>query len=134
MRTIPSDLLQFKEEERENNTAVITVLAKSKGVVLGQIRWFKDYRSYVFYPGSETKFNHRALGDITTQLVSMMDEWAKSAGRKPTHGNLSPYKPRQKRCMALGAALEGDTRPTCGRWLGHTGPHRQMGSTETWDG
>lgn len=129
MKTIASDLLRFQEEESENDTAVVTVLAKSKGVILGQIRWFKDYRCYVFYPGMETKFNHRALGDITTQLVSMMDEWAKAAGRKPTHGTSSPYRPRARRCNAPGPR----EYERCGRWLGHDGPHRQMGSTETWD-
>ncbi len=130
MVTIPSSLLAFVEEEPENDTAVVTVTAKSKGIILGQIRWLRDYRSYVFYPGTETKFGHRALADITTQLVAMMDDWARAAGRKPTHGQSSPYKPRQKRC---GAARDGEAG-SCGRWLGHAGPHRQMGSDETWEG
>lgn len=135
MRTIPSDLLRFQEEESENDTAVVTVLAKTKGVILGQIRWFKDYRCYVFFPGTETKFNHRAMGDIAMQLVSMMDEWARAAGRKPTHGKTSIYKPRQKRCCVIDSCEAAGVVYTriCGRWLGHSGSHRQMGSDETWE-
>lgn len=134
MRTIPSDLLRFQEEESENETAVITVLAKAKGLILGQIRWKREYRSYMFYPGTETMFNHRALADITTQLVSMMDEWARAVGRKPTHGKTSIYKPRQKRCNAFRKTPDGGVSQVCGRWLGHEGPHRQMGSELTWEG
>lgn len=135
MKLIPSDLLRFQEEESENDTAVITVLAKAKGLILGQIRWMRDYRCFMFYPGTETKFNHRALADITTQLVSMMDEWALAAGRKPTHGKTSIYKPRQKRCGVIdrceGAGVV--CQRICGKWLGHDGPHRAMGSSETWE-
>lgn len=137
MRTIPSDTLRFQEEESEHDTAVVTVLAKTKGVILGQIRWDPRWKSYVFYPGTETAFAYRALGDITSQLIAMMDEWARAAGRKPTHGKSSPYRPRQKRCNAPGAphmTRIGSVPTYCGRWAGHAGPHRQMGSDETWEG
>lgn len=127
MKIIPSDVLRFVEEEAENNTSIVTVLAKSKGLILGQIRWHVPFRSYVFFPGTETMFNHRALGDITTQLVAMMDEWARAAGRKPTHGETSKYRPRARRCMA-----HNGSDAVCGRWLGHDGQHRAMGSQEAW--
>ena len=64
MVSIPSDLLRFHEEDGEGDTAVITVLARAKGIILGQIRWHRPFRSYVFFPGTETVFAYRALADI----------------------------------------------------------------------
>lgn len=130
MKVIPSDLLRFQEEQSTNDTYVVTVLAKAKGLPLGEIRWHVPFRSYSFAPRPDTMFSQRVLADITTQLIAMMDDWARAAGRKPTHGKSSPYRPRQKRC---GAVAFG-TQMVCGRWLGHAGPHCLMGSDVTWEG
>ncbi len=130
MRILPSAIIHCEEQESDGDTAVINVLTKSK-LLLGTIRWHVPFRSYVFVPAEGRLFAYRVLADITSQIIAMMDEWARAAGRKPTHGKSSPYRQRQKRCGML-ARVEpsGDVR--CGRWLGHDGPHRPMGSKETW--
>lgn len=133
MKTIPSDLLRFQDDPSPVETALVSVWLKVKNVPIGHIGWAPAWKQYAFFPAEGSGLTYRVAGDIATQLVSMMDEWARAAGRKPTHGKSSPYRPRQKRCGALARTEpSGDVR--CGRWLGHDGPHQPMGSKETWEG
>lgn len=144
MRTIPSDLLRFQDDPSPVETALVSVWLKAKNVPIGHIGWAPAWKQYAFFPAEGSGLTYRVAGDIATQLVSMMDEWAKAAGRKPTHGKNSAYRPRQKRCGAKalrqwsstgGAIKAGGTQEViCGRWLGHDGPHQPMGSKETWEG
>lgn len=127
MRIMPSSLVIFQQEDSNSETAVVSVLTKSK-LALGTIRWHVPFRSYVFVPAEGRLYAYRVLADITGQIIAMMDDWAKASGRKPTHGKSSPYRPRARRCMAQ--SLSGTT---CGRWLGHSEQHRGLGSNETWD-
>ncbi len=132
MTTVPSDVLRFVEHETDTDTAIVEVVAKGKGVRLGEIRWTPAWKGYAFYPAADAGFAYRALGDITSQVIAMMDDWAKAAGRKPTHGKSSPYRPRQKRCGHINRDMASDR--ACGRWMGHTGSHRQMGSDDAGEG
>lgn len=133
MRTIPSDLLRFQDDPSPVETALVSVWLKAKNVPIGHIGWAPAWKQYAFFPAEGSGLTYRVAGDIATQLVSMMDEWAKAAGRKPTHGKSTPYRPRQKRCGAL-ARVEPSGEVRCGRWLGHDGQHQPMGSKETWEG
>ncbi len=126
MRNVSSEFLRFDHETTDLDTSVVSVIAKRTSALLGQIRWYAPWRQYVLYPNVETLFNARCLADIQAQLVAMMDEWSKARGEKPSHG-VGRFR-KQRRC--------GFKRPeggVCGRWAGHAGSHRQMGSTETWD-
>lgn len=133
VRIIPSVALRFVEHETDRDTAMLEVVAKAKGIHLGEIRWSPDWKGYTFYPATDAAFAYRALAEITSQLIAMMDDWAKANGRKPTHGQSSPYRPRAKRCNAVRTPQDGAAGEICGRWLGHEGPHRQMGSEQGWE-
>ena len=132
MRNVSSEFLHFQHEVSDLDTSIVSVLAKRTGAQLGQIRWYAPWRQYVLYPSPQTLFNGRCLADITSQLVAMMDDWSEQKGRKKLHG-VGKFRVRaQKRCGCL-ARVEPSGEVRCGRWLGHSGPHRPMGSTETWD-
>ncbi len=126
-------MLAFHEEPSENATAVCTVLAKSAGAILGQIRYEVKFRSFAFFPASGASFTHRVLADVQAQLVVMADDWARANGKRPKAGRVAV-----ERCGAVKpGTIMGDSQspalPRCGRYRGHSGAHREMGSSETWN-
>ena len=45
-------------------TRIVSVNARSSGVLLGEIRWFGRWRQYCFYPEHSTIFNRGCMTDI----------------------------------------------------------------------
>ena len=45
------------------------------GEVLGDIRWYAQWRQYTFWPRPRTLFNSECMNDITWFLLGTMDEW-----------------------------------------------------------
>lgn len=45
-----------------------------RGVVLGRVSWFSTWRSYCFFPASETAFSAGCLFDINSFISEAMKE------------------------------------------------------------
>lgn len=133
MTTFNSSMLAFQEEASENETAVCTVLAKSAGTILGQIRYEVKFRAFAFYPAAGASFTHRVLADIDSQLVLMADDWARAKGKRPKAGKVATERCGAVKPGTVMDASQSPWLPRCGRWRGHTGQHKAMGSSETWD-
>lgn len=57
--------LTFSEKPNPGKkTAIINVTSTTKGIYLGQIRWYGAWRQYVFYPANDTLFNAKCMQDI----------------------------------------------------------------------
>ena len=55
-------------------TKRILITRKSQPVVLGEIRWFGQWRRYAFYPQPGCLFDAVCLNDIQSKLVELMNE------------------------------------------------------------
>ncbi len=53
-------------------TDVWNVLSKFQGSVLGQIKWFGQWRQYCFWPSPNTVFNPECMNDISKVINELM--------------------------------------------------------------
>ena len=111
---IRSAFLTFDREDpgpafpHREQTQLVRVTLTRTGYVLGHLRWNLEWRQYVFLPAAGAVYNARCLDDIRAELVALMDEWARSKGRKArlgapkfdqqgTEGDRRVPRPRRKR-------------------------------------
>ena len=62
-------------DEPSRKTAIVRVLQKSSGQVLGTIRWYGAWRQFAFYPAATTLYSAGCLEDINMSIRELMDEW-----------------------------------------------------------
>jgi hypothetical protein len=62
---------QLLGQTRKNE--IWLVLSKSRGSLLGTIRWYSPWRQYCFFPG-EASFNFVCLDDVSAFLKELMDQ------------------------------------------------------------
>ena len=53
-------------------TAIYNVIAKEGDLMLGEIKWFAQWRKYVFLPSNQTIFESKCLNDIVDFLNQLM--------------------------------------------------------------
>ena|SRR5256885_11213324 len=71
-----TEYLLFREVPSPGlKTRVWTVESKNRGDVLGLIRWFGQWRQYIFDPADGTVFNATCLSDIESFLDDAMSDW-----------------------------------------------------------
>ena len=73
-----SRYLEFSIAEQKPKTKIICVESKTRGDVLGEIKWFGKWRQYAFFPEPGTVFNIECLNDIVNKIKELMDERRKN--------------------------------------------------------
>lgn len=77
-----SKYLYFQLADKQNpSTWIVDVFADSSDVILGQVRYYAQWRQYGFYPFGGTVFEKTCLKDITRFVVMMNSQQKK--GIKP---------------------------------------------------
>ena len=69
-----SRYLEFTRTGWTGKTDILDVESKSQGSVLGQIKWFGQWRQYCFYPSPDTIFNPECMADISKVINELMLE------------------------------------------------------------
>jgi hypothetical protein len=78
-----SEYLSFKEDDHyEGKTKRIIVINKRHLDILGEIKWYRAWRQYTFYPVGNTVWNRQCLDDIITYINNLMDERKISRNKK----------------------------------------------------
>ena len=80
LTTLESKYLEFeKHHEPEKKTIFVFVKAKSSGKNLAEIKWYRQWRQYTFFPMPDTVWNKDCLTDIQKFIEALM---AKRKGMK----------------------------------------------------
>ena len=66
--------LEFFRAGDTGKTEVYDVLSKSKGFVLGHIKWYGPWRQYCFYPSPQCVFNRDCLETIREFIQNLMSK------------------------------------------------------------
>lgn len=66
--------LQFSDVPFEGKTRKISVSNSQNGVLIGMIKFYPQWRKYVFYPETYTLFDVDCLTEITQMLEYLMNE------------------------------------------------------------
>ncbi|RPJ00147.1 MAG: hypothetical protein EHM36_15050 [Deltaproteobacteria bacterium] len=69
---IESRYLEFDRVGWTGKTDVWNVISKTRGTVLGQIKWFGAWRQYCFWPSPDTLFNTECMADISKVIRELM--------------------------------------------------------------
>lgn len=64
--------LRFVLREMGEKTSITAVESKSRGSLLGIIKWYGPWRQYCFYPCFDTVFNNTCLNDISRFMENLM--------------------------------------------------------------
>jgi len=64
--------IKFEIAELKPKTEVYNIYSNN-GVMLGQVKWFAQWRQYTFFPTNETIFSKGCLRDIEDFIQSCMD-------------------------------------------------------------
>lgn len=63
-----------KEYSLLHKTKKYRIISMNSGETLGIIKWFPNWRKYVFFPESRTIFDNKCLNEITQYLETLMTE------------------------------------------------------------
>lgn len=66
--------VQFTEIKDTGKTKVWDVHNSNDGSYLGEIRWFGNWRKYVFFPAELTIWSSDCLADVAKFIDQRMDE------------------------------------------------------------
>lgn len=69
-----SEYLDFYETLDTGKTKVWTIISKTRGSVLGQVKWHGPWRQYTFWPSPETIWNVGCLADVQRFINDRMAE------------------------------------------------------------
>lgn len=61
----------------ESGKTEVWNVSNKRGTPLGKIKWFSKWRSYCFYPASDTVFNTSCLRDVQT-VVMTFNMWKRN--------------------------------------------------------
>lgn len=70
---ITSKYMMFDMVLDTGKTQRWAIISKSSGFLLGEIKWFGEWRQYCFFPSQGTVFNGSCLDDIQKVIKSLMD-------------------------------------------------------------
>lgn len=74
--------IEFRMKHDTGKTKVYDVVAKERGEMLGEVKWFARWRKYAFFPAAGTLFEEDCLKDIASFLVTLKEE-RKNATKTP---------------------------------------------------
>lgn len=66
--------LEFKEIPFQGNTKKYMVLNISGELIIGSIRFYPQWRRYVFFPETDTLFDSKCMNEITRFLEDLMED------------------------------------------------------------
>ena len=75
-----SKYIEFFKVASLPKTDVYNILSKRSEFILGQIKWFGRWRTYCFFPASESVFNNECLKDIQN-FIGELNLWHRKGGR-----------------------------------------------------
>lgn len=76
-----SKYLEFKLLATKPKTLVYQIRSKSNYNLLGEIKWYPQWRQYCFFPSADSLFNTGCLSDIT-DFVEDLNRQHKEKRRK----------------------------------------------------
>jgi hypothetical protein len=89
-----SAYLAFHENAPESagkTTKVWDIVSKTRGDVLGQVRWFGRWRQYTLYPTKGTVWNVQCLTDVAAFITARMTERRSRLGWRPREAPMSQH-------------------------------------------
>lgn len=70
---IESRYLKFDKVGDTGKTEIWDVLSKSSDYILGQIKWYVQWRQYCFFPSrGDCVFNVQCMSDISSAIKELM--------------------------------------------------------------
>ena len=75
-----SKWIHFAQMGDTGKTTIWGVLTKGDDTKLGEVRWFGRWRTYAFFPQSDTVYEPTCLGDIATFIRERMAERKRAPG------------------------------------------------------
>lgn len=75
----------IEPQDPQKVTKTWRVLNKYDDIMLGQVRWFSQWRKYAFYPAPDTIFEEDCMRDIS-DFCEKETEWHKYTARPMRHG------------------------------------------------
>ena len=70
-----STYLEIVLSERKPKTNVYQILNKSNNsIILGEVKWYANWRQYCFFPMEETIFSRGCMQDINLFIYQLMQQ------------------------------------------------------------
>ena len=69
-----SKWITFLQLGKRHKTTIWGIENKNKGGLIGEIKWYPQWRQYTFFPKNETVFAKDCLKDIVEFIKEQMDE------------------------------------------------------------
>ncbi len=66
--------IEFRVKHDTGKTKVYDVVAKERGEMLGEVKWFARWRKYAFHPNAGTLYEQDCLNDISSFLDRLKEE------------------------------------------------------------
>jgi hypothetical protein len=66
--------IEFRVKHDTGKTKVYDVVAKERGEMLGEVKWFARWRKYAFFPAPGTLYEEDCLKDIASFLLKLKEE------------------------------------------------------------
>lgn len=63
-------------------TKVYHIFSESSDTIIGEIKWYANWRQYCFYPYQKTVWSRGCLIDINSFLKELMDERKTDGGKE----------------------------------------------------
>lgn len=84
--------VSFQLVEHKPKTEVYNVLTSSTKDILGQVKWWAQWRQYCFFPTEECVFSSGCLSDIIDFVKAQNDGHVKKVGNSGVLGNSEPVE------------------------------------------
>lgn len=76
--TVETEYLLFEHIKRRNKATVIVDVTNKNGIYLGTIRFYPQWRQFIFAPDERTVFNTDCLTQIADVCKVLTEEWKES--------------------------------------------------------
>jgi len=66
--------VEFELVATKSKTNVYSVLSRSSGDFLGEIKWYGPWRQYCFFPAQQTVWSKGCLAEVNSFIQKLMDK------------------------------------------------------------
>ena len=71
---VKSKYMEFTKIGDTGKTEIWNIISKSSGFILGQIKWYGQWRQYCFWPTPHCVFNNTCMSDVQLMIKELMEK------------------------------------------------------------
>lgn len=70
----PSKHIEFNKIGDTGKSEIWNIISLSSEFILGQIKWYGQWRQYCFFPSPHSVFNGTCMDEIKAKIKQLMDD------------------------------------------------------------